>query len=116
MFNFGDVASQLQMLRDAVRTVELEGCEVPDCPVDEMSHQELMNANAFAWLVVDQALEQGYTDEVIEEALIDYKAIFKALVDTDEGFRQRVLNRGVVIAAPDPKPFMDYAKGAISEL
>lgn len=116
MFNFGDSAAQAQMLRDAVKSLEVKEIELPDYPVDEMTVQELRNANAYAWLVLDQAHEQGYSDEVIAEVEADYKEIFKALCEHDDGFRERVTTGKVNIPVIDPNPYLSYAKGQNSEL
>lgn len=69
-----------------------------ECPVDELSTEELRAALAYNYIAVQDAILDGQTEEVVSILKKDYDAVFRALAEASEDFRETVRNNHHIYA------------------
>lgn len=70
---------------------------------------------AYSYLVAVTA-HQEYSEEVAMLAKAEFDAVWMMMIELDEDFRKRVINKETQVPIGEKKPYIDYAKGKSSEL
>lgn len=74
-------------------STEYTGPALAQCPIDEMTEQELRMALTYCRIAYKDALKDGATEEVMAILLEQHDEVFKTLAEASERFRLRVKNR-----------------------
>ena len=115
MFDFSSPETSLQMLQDACRANPGGGPGVPEAPLDEQSLEELKASLAYCYAVANTAQDE-YSEEVALLAKAAFDEAWLMMIESDEGFRQRVIDGITSVPIGSKKPYLDYARGKTSEL
>jgi len=90
MFNFGSPEVSASMLVEA-NVFDSTGPEFPMKPVDEMTMQELKNANAYLYMSVRKATRDGVDGDVMSHLLQWYLEVFTEQARQSMEFRAFVV-------------------------
>ena len=96
MFHFGSPEDTAKVCWSAA--LAEGGPGLRECPVDELSVEELEVALAYNYIALQDAHIDGLPDEVVSILKEDYDAVFKALAEASEEFRETVKNNRHVYA------------------
>ena len=108
MFDFGAPEDTADLIRN--RCLSVKGPELRRCPIDEYTLEELEMANAYTWMALQQAFMEDHDEEVVSMLKEDYDAVFLALADASEGFRESVRKNLVQYPGPRTKEQVAYYK------
>lgn len=114
MFNFGSPEQLYAMIVD--RANAEDGPGAPDLPVDEMSVRQLKDAVAYAMICWKIAAKEDADQAVLDLGKKYFDEAWCALIDSDDEFKKRFIEMGLLVPSANRKPYEDYAKGLISEL
>lgn len=73
-------------------STEITGPILADCPLDEMTEDELRIALTYARISYKMAQQDGAGDDVMSVLLEEHDRAFQALAEVSERFRLRVKN------------------------
>jgi hypothetical protein len=90
MFNFGSAADQASIYFD--RAIGVTGPLLPECPLDEMSIQDLRNAIAYCRIAYVKAEQEGMPKNVLDILLADYDMVFARLAKYDPDLKAAVMS------------------------
>ena len=88
MFNFGKPEDTVALFVE--ESFRGKGPSLPDCHWREMEEKDLRNLFTYLYRAVRNAHTAGASDEVVELLLSEYDALFQALAETSDSFRQAV--------------------------
>jgi hypothetical protein len=92
MFFFGEPEDQAKLYWSGATAKT--GPQLADRPLDEMSNDELKIALTYARMACEAAQRDGAPDPTLAILLEQHDAVFEALAQSDEVFRDRVLGKG----------------------
>ena len=108
MFDFGAPEDTANLIRN--RCLSIKGPELRQCPIDEYDVEELKVANAYTWMALQNAFVHGHSNEVVAILKEDYDAVFLALAEACEEFRENIRNNKVHYPGPRSKEQVAYYK------
>jgi len=88
MFFVGDPEQTAQLYRD--QAFKANGPSVPELHYEEMEEEDLRNLFAYLYLSLQKALTDAADDGTIGVLMKDYDAVFQALAEVSEDFREVV--------------------------
>ena len=109
MFDFGAPEDTANLIRN--RCLSVKGPKLRQCPIDEYDVEELKVANAYTWMALQEAFMEDYSDEVVAILKEDYDAVFLALADASDDFRERVRKNLVQYPGARTAEQVAYYKG-----
>ena len=94
MFNFGNPEDTAALF--VQNRIGMIGPDVPECPLDEMSEQDIRNVMAYLYGAVGEGLREGLAEEVMAFLTEWYDAAFQALVEVSEDFVERIRSGAII--------------------
>ncbi len=109
MFFFGAPEDTAQLYWR--NSTEVTGPILAECPLDEMSEQDLRNALTYARIAFKKARQDGAEEEVMAILLTEHDAVFQALAEASESFRVKVKgNACLPVTGHDQESIAKYKK------